>query len=81
MTVYHSIPGVDRLELFAHPEGRDIKVYDGSKLLGWIFPVVVGQPDRGWFAREPGWPAERFATEKAALEHLAGRPVNVEEDR
>lgn len=80
MTIYKPLSPVDRLELFGHPDGRDIKVYDGSELLGWIFPVVVAEPDGDWCARRPGHPARSCPTKKAALEHLAGRPIELEDN-
>lgn len=79
MTVYKPLPSVGRLELFGHPEGRDIKVYDGSEFLGWIFPEVVADPDTDWYAKRPGQPARRRPTDLAALSYLAGRPIEPEE--
>lgn len=59
--------------------GRFVCVDD--RTIGRVFPVVVADPDAGWYGKPAGVPARRFPTPEAALAFVSGQPTQLEENR
>lgn len=67
--------------IFNRPDGHGGHyVYAGNKFLGRVFPAVPGNENSKWLARLPGRKAQTFDSAEEALDYVAGRPVNLEEN-